>query len=370
MTEFFNKKEETLHIELTEHGKYLLSQGLLKPEYYCFYDDEILYDAQAAPSGGVGGPRAAAEAQNKVDRRIRYETPNLKVMPNIISAERRQAEFQSMLPSALATGLGAQEYVQRTAAQAAAGEVNTFFSTTLTHTSVAPIYNSLIQQNFVAKYNLAADPIGTSALNTRYDAAWHLNILPEDRAKIDSNSKYELLNLTSSHVNGLGDGFVKEIPQLNVTIDYQTFYRQGENHIPEAIVDIPLNENAVYLAMKKNYLLLGVDEKNTNNEVENFDIEVYYVSSSNASNVENNQLTQKTFVGANPYNNSLPPSLVDITTDHVEYYMNVYTDKDVPVAVVAELKSLPDYFAASTPQGGNIKFVRDLYMTEDEEACD
>ena len=39
MTEFFNKKEETLHIELTEHGKYMLSQGLLKPAYYCFYDD-------------------------------------------------------------------------------------------------------------------------------------------------------------------------------------------------------------------------------------------------------------------------------------------------------------------------------------------
>jgi len=366
MTEFFNKKEETLHIELTEHGKYMLSQGLLKPAYYCFYDDEILYNAQAAPSGGVGGDSADAEDQNKVDRRIRYETPNLKVMPNIISAERRQAEFQSMLPSVVG-----QQIVE-----GSRGLLSTiqsgfqYFSPTVSHTSVAPTYNSLIQQNFVAKYNLAADPIGTSALNTRYDAAWQLKVLPEDRAEIDSNSKYELVNLTSSHVNGLADGFVKEIPQLNVTIDYQTFYRQGESFIVEAIDDVHLNDNAVYLAMKKNYLLLGIEERNTEEEVENFDIEVYYVSSSGGSVIYDNQLSQKIFVNSNPYGGGGPPTDIDITTDHVEHYMNIYVDHEIPVEALNEIGTSPDFFAPAQYQGGNIHFTWNLYNTTDEEPCD
>jgi len=363
MTEFFNKKEETIQIELTEHGKYLLSQGLLKPEYYCFYDDEILYNAQAAPSGGVGGDSTDAEDQNKVDRRIRYETPNLKVMPNIISAERRQAEFQSMLPTVML----AQAHDPATTW---VGQRNFYYHPTISHTSLNPQYNTLIQQNFVAKYNLAADPIGTSALNTRYDAAWQLKVLPENRAEIDSSSKYELMNLTSSHVNGLGDGFVKEVPQLNVTIDYQTFYRQGENFIVEAIDDVHLNENAVYLAMKKNYLLLGIEEKNTEEEVENFDIEVYYVSSSGGSVIYDNQLSQKIFVNSNPYGGGGPPTDIDITTDHVEHYMNIYVDHEIPIEALNEIGTSPDFFAPAQYQGGNTHFTWNLYDTTDEEPCD
>ena len=43
--EFFNQKEEVLELQLTEYGKYLLSQGALDPSYYAFFDDDILYDS-------------------------------------------------------------------------------------------------------------------------------------------------------------------------------------------------------------------------------------------------------------------------------------------------------------------------------------
>ena len=43
---FMNKKEEVLDIELTPYGKHLLSNGKLKPVYYAFFDDNILYDIQ------------------------------------------------------------------------------------------------------------------------------------------------------------------------------------------------------------------------------------------------------------------------------------------------------------------------------------
>ena len=85
MVEFFNKKEEILEVQLTEYGKYLLSIGKLDPVYYGFYDDEILYNSEYADVLG--------ESQNAIDRRIRYETPNLKVIPTCTSAEERVNRF-------------------------------------------------------------------------------------------------------------------------------------------------------------------------------------------------------------------------------------------------------------------------------------
>ena len=53
--EFFNRKEEVIDIQLTQHGKYLLSKGRLSPKYYAFYDDDVIYDTQYAGDPLVGG---------------------------------------------------------------------------------------------------------------------------------------------------------------------------------------------------------------------------------------------------------------------------------------------------------------------------
>ncbi len=42
---FFNSKEEVLDLQLTQYGKYLLSRGKLKPTYYAFFDDNVVYDS-------------------------------------------------------------------------------------------------------------------------------------------------------------------------------------------------------------------------------------------------------------------------------------------------------------------------------------
>lgn len=66
---FFNKKEEVIKIELTPHGRKLLSQGKLKPEFYAFFDDDILYDSER---GGF------TETNLQSKDRILSETPSLK----------------------------------------------------------------------------------------------------------------------------------------------------------------------------------------------------------------------------------------------------------------------------------------------------
>ena len=58
---FFNRKEEVIEIELTPHGKYLLSLGEWEPVYYAFFDDDITYDSNYI---------SYKEDQNNAEKRI------------------------------------------------------------------------------------------------------------------------------------------------------------------------------------------------------------------------------------------------------------------------------------------------------------
>lgn len=67
---FFNPKEEVLDIQLTPYGRRLLASGEFRPEYYAFFDDDVVYDGKSA---GV------VEVQNNAQKRIKEDTPRLKV---------------------------------------------------------------------------------------------------------------------------------------------------------------------------------------------------------------------------------------------------------------------------------------------------
>tara|TARA_Y100000592_G_scaffold19005_1_gene29091 strand:- start:12292 stop:13767 length:1476 start_codon:yes stop_codon:yes gene_type:complete len=71
--EFFDQKEEVIHIELTELGRKRLSVGRLKPAFYAFYDDDIIYDGEYGPGNDV---------QKDIEHRIIKKTPRVK--PNTI----------------------------------------------------------------------------------------------------------------------------------------------------------------------------------------------------------------------------------------------------------------------------------------------
>lgn len=84
MATFFDSKEEVLDFELTSYGKLLLSKGMLKPSYYSFHDETVLYDKQYA---GI-----ADSTQNNIEPRIQEETPMLKVLANDFSIETARKE--------------------------------------------------------------------------------------------------------------------------------------------------------------------------------------------------------------------------------------------------------------------------------------
>ena len=69
MAKFINKKEQVYDLRLTAYGRYLISIGKFTPEYYAFFDDNVLYDSNYA-----GFP----EQQNHTEERILNETQYLE----------------------------------------------------------------------------------------------------------------------------------------------------------------------------------------------------------------------------------------------------------------------------------------------------
>ena len=75
---FFNKKEDVMHIELTPHGRKLLSEGKMMPYGYSFFDDDIIYESQKVGS---------TENNSQTKTRILVDTPSLKPQTNYRGVE-------------------------------------------------------------------------------------------------------------------------------------------------------------------------------------------------------------------------------------------------------------------------------------------
>lgn len=85
---FFNKKTEVMKVELTPHGRYLLSIGKLIPHHYRFFDEGIVYHNYSGSS--------TLEHQSKAHDRILEETPSIKTNPNITGVETNYNNYQSV----------------------------------------------------------------------------------------------------------------------------------------------------------------------------------------------------------------------------------------------------------------------------------
>lgn len=77
---FFNKKEEVLDVQLTDEGRRQLAVGRIKPAYYAFFDDNILYDIAYA---------SGDEEQNISQDRILDETLYPKLNSRFVGTAKR-----------------------------------------------------------------------------------------------------------------------------------------------------------------------------------------------------------------------------------------------------------------------------------------
>lgn len=107
---FFDKKQDVIDVQLTQHGKRLLAEGKFKPKFYSFHDYNVLYDSE------YGG---SAEVQNDTEGRIQDDTPVLRTQYNFVGVDNSSYEqldvvqninrVEFMFPISKRTSLGTQQ---------------------------------------------------------------------------------------------------------------------------------------------------------------------------------------------------------------------------------------------------------------------
>lgn len=265
---FFNKKEDVIKIELTPHGRKMLSQGKLKPSYYTFLDDDILYDI--AKGGGT-------ENNSQVKDRILTETPYLRPQTNYkgIDSSKNDADSKVEQVKYLLQRIGGNNPAeQRSSGWNVTCLLNEITSSTSVLTSSTEQTQPIPQLEFVLEYTMSA-----------------------------GNSK----NL---EISSTGLIFNRNTPTL-------------------------IKDDGSFVDIIEEQILLNIFERNGFIHKDSYEIEVYVYEQDEQSidrklkffqqeqQIKNNMLIEDSDIGTADVEEEL-------TTDYVEYYLDISTDKEIP----------------------------------------
>lgn len=320
--EFFDKKEEVIDLQLTQYGKYLLSLGKLKPVYYAFYDDGVVYDSEYA---------GFTEDQNAAEGRIQNDTPNTKVIHNFHSIEddlSRAVETKNSGDEALA---------------------------------------QLMLQQTPEKSQILVNPLANSDMATNKAPAWRISMLS---GEILTGSTTSTLTLSSSAT-------VLNIPQVEVEIEYDVKINQTEafsqeeldeiargevDGVPQEILDalgsgiLPSGiepfafEDGTFFTVDKKDLIFQIIEENVPEGNDNFEIEIFALEDVDGNGKIQNTtfvtevqqlrlLTQPDLVVNGilideAEGNMLPVS--DIDSSFADYYFEIDLDDEIDASIICD----------------------------------
>lgn len=327
--EFFNKKEEVIDLQLTQYGKYLLSLGKLKPVYYAFYDDGIIYD-----SNYMGFD----ESQNSAEPRIQEKTPNLKTFHNFHSIE---------------------DDMQRAVEAKNSGN---------------PLLAQKMIQSTPEKTQILVNPLAQSDLSSDKVPAWNLTLLNGKILTGDNTTDHPkttpTLTLDSSNT-------VLDIPQIEVEINYTTQIADGEleapqemidavmrgelDGVPQAILeqllagsagfddinyDVRVFDDGTFFKINQDDLIIQVREDNVPYSNDNFEVEVFLITDppTNAANTTTlRQLEQLRFLVEPDLivddilyteNEIKRYSIPDIDSSFVNYFLDFETDDEIEASLI------------------------------------
>jgi len=360
---------------ITPYGKYLLSDGRFNPEYYSFFDEDILYDSSYVSLDN--------EVQNEIKGRIQQETPRLKAISVYNGVE---------------TTVNANVGIVRSSIEAAYGTANPPYA--IQDTIAVKIYNQEILQPSADKYEFASMPLGTSELSSDKYPVWNLAM---EKGEISSSSRsLAIPKRGGPPISGTPQpGYrYEQIPQINITLPHKAYV--GNIHslpdseilesnaasiigaedtfplpasvpnleIPDQILPSQFSEirsqvfpNGLFIAVKEGRVILNILEENTFYKKENFDIEVFMSSSEVSSPDGSPRLLYYA-------NNEL-----DIyADDEVEKYMVLRTDQSIKDAKIqgAPFENITGFSTSQhdTEIISTREFlIRDLYKPE-KDVCD
>jgi len=316
---FFNPQEETLKIELTPYGKEQFSKGKFKPAFYTFSDEDITYNIKLAPG-------APSELQSAANPRIIDETP--RTQP--------QTHFYE-LPIIPFTGQG-----------------------TGLDTETDP---GLLDQNIIFESaRKIQNSLGNMILSGNSGPAFKITFL---QGEVKSTSNFYTSASAAGPVgsNTQTGHYDVPIPQIDMDLEFKTAI--------STFADVPFpfdpslsrqtrfpDGGTEYVQSQQ--LTLIIEETNTNDLFENFEVEVYEMSDDVNISLGNKQLQHLPILKQLPdiqIKNNLIAEREDFNRERdrldaiipapneSDYYFDIFTDAYVEInedficSLVAQLKS-------------------------------
>ena len=272
---FFNKKEDVLEIKLTPYGRKLLSHGKLKPEFYAFYDDDILYDS---------GKAGFSESNTQTKTRILSETPSLRAQSSNFGVE-----------TTLATDF-------------------------INHPG------RVVLDNYMPK------PIGTNSQIEKKNSGWNIIALDKEYSNISLTSS--LNNATIGPTNLIPQGQpTLQIPQIDLSLEFtmsvgNVNYFFGE--YSDLANEFDLREDGdKFIKLEKEQGVLYFLEKNGFVNRDSFEVEVFIEEEDGKSYKKLEFAKQEMSIENGLLKMSSETNTI-IDNNNVEFYLDLLLDKEVP----------------------------------------
>ena len=231
---FLNKKEQVMDFKLTSYGHYLMSIGKFKPEFYAFFDDNVIYDGQYGQ---------ISESANKIHDRIKNNTQYLE----------SQVLFQEV----------------ETELNVVDGSLS-FYESDVTPIMKEPRKDIYRFDSMIGDAHLVGD--------TNIAPAWKI-------ASLNGNISSSALKDSVNDYN---------IPQINITLNYRKIIAPiAEDNFDSFLSPAPADANSQALPefaarsrqfadnkiikLQNDDLVIYAEELNTELLNENFDIEVFQI---------------------------------------------------------------------------------------------
>ncbi|MAH47500.1 hypothetical protein CMI37_16895 [Candidatus Pacearchaeota archaeon] len=285
---FLNKKEDVIDFQLTQYGKYLVSQGRFKPVYYAFFDDDVLYDRRHVPGSDL-------EIQKDIETRILEETPSLAA----------QYLFHSV------DNLGMQNQFSRSDKEAERAKWDWYQT-----------HRNKLQQTPEKHYALTR-PLADSSLLDDKAPAFQITFKEGEIESVEtilSGSDDESFSMQT-------------IPQINLkNVRFSIVAAEGTPPSPPRADEmVTVFPDGTFFHVLKKHISFTITEENTLLDKDNFDLEVYVLDNKNKIEYplyfkKSPEMVQDGILIDTPPDRLTSPGGLEV--DDVEYFFDIFLDDD------------------------------------------
>tara|TARA_R110000824_G_scaffold106403_3_gene251412 strand:- start:275 stop:1339 length:1065 start_codon:yes stop_codon:yes gene_type:complete len=299
---FLDPKEEVYKIKLTPYGSYLLSQGKFNPEYYAFFDNDVIYDLSY-----LSGTGDSAELQNNIQKRILDETPRFEGQTSFEDCETTVFSRHPNMLDEIFPG------ITEKAAESEWAE--------------DPFYKITITDKPINNYYLL-NPMGQSDYNTDKAPYFNMHMLTGaiHSASIKGSGISGYFDNKDNEKGGVPTAFIKQVEintqnEIHINNDFSSnigITPTSELDNDELFDSLYIFKDGSSMNYDKKRVFFKLEEGNTRFLKENFDIEVYEISPPEAED-GSESLLKLSFVKEGEVPNF----------GNVEYYFNILLDNEI-----------------------------------------